>query len=77
MTRRATWNGAIIAESDQTVLVEGNHYFPPDVCQCSPFCRNLLLDVFRRNFSVCQITVLRANLPYPWPEIDTLKRSFT
>ena len=27
---RATWNGQLIAESDQTVMVEGNHYFPPD-----------------------------------------------
>lgn len=26
----ATWNGAILAESNQTVVVEGNHYFPPD-----------------------------------------------
>lgn len=26
---RATWNGAVLAESDQTVVVEGNHYFPP------------------------------------------------
>jgi uncharacterized protein (DUF427 family) len=25
---KATWNGAIIAESDDTVVVEGNHYFP-------------------------------------------------
>ena len=25
---RATWNGTIIAESDDTVIVEGNHYFP-------------------------------------------------
>ncbi|POO51774.1 MULTISPECIES: DUF427 domain-containing protein [Agrobacterium] len=25
---KATWNGAIIAESDDTVIVEGNHYFP-------------------------------------------------
>lgn len=25
---RATWNGAVIAESDDTVIVEGNHYFP-------------------------------------------------
>lgn len=22
------WNGAVLAESDQTVMVEGNHYFP-------------------------------------------------
>jgi len=24
----ATWNGAIIAQSDTTEMVEGNHYFP-------------------------------------------------
>jgi uncharacterized protein (DUF427 family) len=28
MTMRATWNGTVLAESDQTVVVEGNHYFP-------------------------------------------------
>ena len=26
---KATWNGVTIAESDDTVVVEGNHYFPP------------------------------------------------
>lgn len=26
----ASWNGATIAESDKTVVVEGNHYFPPE-----------------------------------------------
>lgn len=25
---RATWNNVVIAESDETVVVEGNHYFP-------------------------------------------------
>lgn len=25
---KATWNEATIAESDDTVVVEGNHYFP-------------------------------------------------
>jgi uncharacterized protein (DUF427 family) len=30
MTVRATWNGATIAESDRTVVVEGNHYFPAE-----------------------------------------------
>ncbi len=24
----ASWNGTVIAESDDTVVVEGNHYFP-------------------------------------------------
>ena len=27
---KAEWNGAVIAESDNTVVIEGNHYFPPD-----------------------------------------------
>jgi uncharacterized protein (DUF427 family) len=27
---RAVWNNQIIAESDNTVVVEGNHYFPPE-----------------------------------------------
>ena len=27
---KAVWNGKIIAESDETVVVEGNHYFPRD-----------------------------------------------
>ena len=26
----ATWNGAVIAQSDNTIMVEGNHYFPPE-----------------------------------------------
>lgn len=27
---KATWNGQVIAESDNTIVVEGNHYFPAD-----------------------------------------------
>ena len=30
MVMRATWNGQVLAESDDTVVVEGNHYFPPE-----------------------------------------------
>jgi len=26
---KATWNNTILAESDDTGVVEGNHYFPP------------------------------------------------
>ncbi|WP_167954255.1 DUF427 domain-containing protein [Sphingomonas jejuensis] len=26
----ARWNGAVIASSDDTVVVEGNHYFPAE-----------------------------------------------
>ena len=28
---KAIWNGQVIAESDKTIMVEGNHYFPADV----------------------------------------------
>lgn len=27
---KATWNNATLAESDKTIVIEGNHYFPPD-----------------------------------------------
>ena len=27
---KAIWNNAVVAESDKTEVVEGNHYFPPD-----------------------------------------------
>ena len=27
---KAIWNDTIVAESDETILVDGNHYFPPD-----------------------------------------------
>ena len=27
---KAIWNGKVIAESDDTIVIEGNHYFPPE-----------------------------------------------
>ena len=27
---KASWNGTVLAASDDTVVVEGNHYFPAD-----------------------------------------------
>ena len=27
---KAMFNNTVIAESDRTILIEGNHYFPPD-----------------------------------------------
>ncbi|TNE53399.1 MAG: DUF427 domain-containing protein [Bacteroidetes bacterium] len=27
--KKAEWNGVVLAESDQTIVIEGNHYFPP------------------------------------------------
>ena len=40
MRVRAVWNGAVLAESDQTEKVEGNHYFPPDSINKSHFREN-------------------------------------
>jgi uncharacterized protein (DUF427 family) len=34
---KAIWKDTILAESDATVVVEGNHYFPPDSVQASHF----------------------------------------
>ncbi len=27
---KAIWKDTVLAESDDTIVVEGNHYFPPD-----------------------------------------------
>jgi uncharacterized protein (DUF427 family) len=32
-TYEAVFNGQVIARSDATVVVEGNHYFPPEAVQ--------------------------------------------
>jgi uncharacterized protein (DUF427 family) len=34
---KATWQGITLAESDETVEVEGNHYFPPDSIRSEHF----------------------------------------
>ncbi len=34
---KAIWNGAVLAESDQTIMVEGNHYFPLDAIRSEYF----------------------------------------
>jgi len=34
---RAIWNGVVLAESDDTVIVEGNHYFPVESLRSEHF----------------------------------------
>ena len=34
---KAIWNGTVLAVSDDTVVVEGNHYFPPDALRREHF----------------------------------------
>ena len=36
---QAIWNDVVIAESDETIVIEGNHYFPPSAVK-----RDLLAD---------------------------------
>lgn len=42
---KAIWNGAVLAESDQTEIVEGNHYFPPDSINPDYFKENSMTTV--------------------------------
>jgi uncharacterized protein (DUF427 family) len=34
---QAVWNGVVVAESDDTVVVEGNHYFPREALVAEHF----------------------------------------
>ena len=34
---RAFWNDVVLAESDDTIVVEGNHYFPPEAIEAKYF----------------------------------------
>ena len=34
---KAIWNGQVIAESDDTINIEGNHYFPADAIKKEAF----------------------------------------
>ncbi len=63
---KAIWNGATIAQSDATVVVEGNHYFPADSITrerdpgsyfCTPWIRTCPAPEHRCYFpSVCSST---------------------
>lgn len=41
MGYKAIWNGAVVAESDVTIEVEGNQYFPPDTIKKEMFTPSL------------------------------------
>jgi uncharacterized protein (DUF427 family) len=34
---KAIWHGVVLAESDDTIVVEGNHYFPPEAIKREHF----------------------------------------
>jgi uncharacterized protein (DUF427 family) len=39
---KAMWNGAVLAESPNTEVVEGNHYFPPETLKREHFKESAL-----------------------------------
>ena len=46
---RAIWNDTVVAESDDTVVVEGNHYFPADAVRAETCdaCKSYLKIVYQ------------------------------
>jgi uncharacterized protein (DUF427 family) len=38
--KKAIWNGTVIAESNETVMIENNHYFPPSAIKKELFKEN-------------------------------------
>lgn len=37
---KAIWKGKVLAESDRTIMVEGNHYFPPETVKQEFFAKS-------------------------------------
>ncbi|MDZ4699105.1 MAG: DUF427 domain-containing protein [Rhodothermales bacterium] len=37
---KAIWKNTVVAESDATIVIEGNHYFPPDAIHSEYFRLN-------------------------------------
>ena len=51
---KAIWNKEVIAESNETILIEGNHYFPPASVKEGFFTKSRLSrDVKRRRNHGC------------------------
>ena len=38
--KKAIWNNTVIAESEKTIVIEGNHYFPPETLKQEFFKSN-------------------------------------
>jgi uncharacterized protein (DUF427 family) len=54
---KAMWNGAVLAESDRTIVIEGNHYFPPDAIKSEYFKPSALHTVCRWKGTASYYTV--------------------
>ena len=56
---KAIWNDTVLAESDKTVVVEGNHYFPPEAINSQYFRESSMHTVcpWKGTASYCDIVV--------------------
>jgi uncharacterized protein (DUF427 family) len=37
---KATWHGTVLADSERTIVIEGNHYFPPEDVSTEYLCES-------------------------------------
>jgi uncharacterized protein (DUF427 family) len=76
------WNGAVIAESDATIVVEGNHYFPresvrEEYLRPRPLASVCLWKGVARYYTI-EVDGLRNrnaawSYPHPWPWIRKIR----
>ncbi|HEV2640299.1 MAG TPA: DUF427 domain-containing protein [Actinocrinis sp.] len=62
---RAIWNGVVLAESDKTVVVENNHYFPPESVNREFFKESQTHTVCPWKGTASYLTVQVGDLPNP------------
>jgi uncharacterized protein (DUF427 family) len=79
---QAVWNGAVIAESDGMIVVEGNYYFPRESVRDEYLRRSPLLSVcvwkgLARYYSLEVDGVRNSNAawsdPHPWSWIRKIR----
>lgn len=82
MVKQAVWNGAVLAESDDTVVMEGHHYFPVESLRSEHFSTSRFhsLCYWKGVASYYHVTVdgmvnKRAAwyYPHPWPLARKIK----
>lgn len=79
---RAVWNGAVIAASDATIVIEGNHYFPRESVRDEYLRPSAMVSVcpwkgVARYYAVEVEGVRNSNAawsyPHPWPWIRRIR----
>ena len=63
---KATLNGTVLAESDNTTVVEGNHYFPPESIKKDLFKPSNTTLVNQTIAFYLSLTILLHSTHCPW-----------